>query len=102
MPRGLRPREALAWLLSPTVYGANRKRTMSPDDTSAVLGFASGANINERELPCLPRIAVPARWAVRGGGRPAFHGLDLQPRALTVAPMADMHVDGGRPLGLMH
>ena len=64
----MRPREALAWLLGTTVYGANRKHTMSPDDISAVLGFASGANINERELPCLPRIAVPARWAVRGEG----------------------------------
>ena len=67
MPRGLCPREALAWLLSSTVYGANRKHTMLQDNTSAVLGFTSGANINERELPCLPRIAVPARWAVRGG-----------------------------------
>ena len=67
MPRGLCPREALAWLLDITAYGANRKHTMSQDNTSAVLGFTSGANINERELPCLPRIAVPARWAVRGG-----------------------------------
>ena len=47
MPRGLCQREAPAWLLNITAYGANRKHTMSQDNTSAVFGFTSGANIND-------------------------------------------------------